>query len=168
MKRTLVAMLLLLALAGCATSDVAEQPSPTGVTAEPQPEATTTDRETVTEAVTSAATRCIRVSEDRLVVFAEQPESHTSFTHTNGYAVLSADFENVYMVAAEMVGTDIPADTFMVLATNDIEQLAPTFTVNSFGREFTMWPDADDPSAQTYIPESTDGVEEALACAQAA
>jgi hypothetical protein len=85
----------------------------------------------------------------------------------NGFAVKSADFEKVYMVAADIQGPGLEGnDDVGVWATNSLGAGGLTHAVDAVAQEFSDWGDADQTDAA--ITTSDDGVEQARSCAESA
>lgn len=84
---------------------------------------------------------------------------------SNGWAVKSNDFENVWFVAAQITGPNIaPNQAIGVWAiSGDPASPGLTYSVNSFAIEFSSWPDGSTTDAQTSM--SDDGAQQAYDCA---
>lgn len=81
-------------------------------------------------------------------------------TLSNGWAVKSDDFDNVFMVAAVITAPSV--DEVAVWATNSLDTAALIFAVDGMAQEFSDWGDADKTGAA--IRSSDHGVDEAKDC----
>jgi hypothetical protein len=150
-------VLLLLAcaalmLAACGGTDAAESDN----NREESPQATA--------APTTVTGRCKLVSSAVLNAIAEGLTVTGGGTLRNGYAVKSDDFSKVYMVAADIQGTDMEGDGEIgVWATNSLDGTGLIYAVDSLAKEFSDWGHGDTTDAN--ITASSDGVAEAKECA---
>jgi hypothetical protein len=83
----------------------------------------------------------------------------------NGQAVKSNDFQNVFMVAADLQGSGLGGTGDIgVWATNSLDPNAGiVMAVDGVAKEFSDWPDADKTTAAITL--GADGVSEAKRCA---
>jgi hypothetical protein len=106
--------------------------------------------------------RCIAVSAAKLESIL--PLSVAGGTLRNGWAVRSADYNEIWFLAAEM---DFPGGgegngQIGMWATGDLEPVVGFYSVNGFALEFSSW--ADGPASDAQLSMSDDGASEAEAC----
>jgi hypothetical protein len=82
---------------------------------------------------------------------------------TNGFTVRSEDFDEVFFVAAELVGADLDGEV-AVWATNRLDGTGSVFSVGGFANEFSDWGDGGATDANLSLDD--DGAEEAEDCAE--
>jgi hypothetical protein len=113
---------------------------------------------------TTVLGRCEKVSNAVLNAIAEGLTVTGGGTLRNGYAVKSDDFNKVYMVAADIQGSDMEGNGEIgVWATNSLDGHGSIFAVDGFAKEFSDWGHGDTTDAN--ITASSDGVAEAKECA---
>lgn len=83
---------------------------------------------------------------------------------TNGKAVRSNDFEKVYFVSAYLQGEGLSGTDIATFATNNLDGPAFVLAVDSYAKEFTVFPASDREGAQFYITLSDDGARESRDC----
>ena len=125
----------------------------------------TDDKKESVQTSTATSLECVHVSQRTLEALS------TGITETAGLsgkiaAVKAPDFKNVYFVAAQVSGTDVPERVIGVWSTNgDVtsETMATGFmSVNNYAKNFSDWGDASKGSGAIYDDEK--GVAEAAAC----
>lgn len=80
-------------------------------------------------------------------------------------SVKSADFENVYFVAGNLLGPGMGDGEIVVLATNKIDDIGIIMAVNEMAQSFFVWPDADSTDANMTMDD--DGAKAAESCTKA-
>ena len=108
------------------------------------------------------ATRCIEVSAAKLESIL--PLTVAGGTLRNGWAVRSADYNEIWFIAAEM---DFPGGgegngQIGMWATGDLEPVVGFFSVNGLALQFSSW--ADGPASDAQLSMSDDGASEAESC----
>lgn len=137
---------------------------------EPAEEATPNDRQKQAEATPdqakSAKAACEKASRKLLDAISTGLEvSGGGGRLSSGHIVKSADFEKVYMVAAEIDGPGLEDKGDVgVWATNSKSANGMVFAVDAVAQEFSDWGDGDKIDAQ--IDRSSHGVAEAKECAE--
>lgn len=144
-----------LLLAGCGGSDTADVDEPRAAaraTQAPAPVATP-----------ERSARCLDVDPAKLAALAEGAESDVGgLTFTDGAAVKSSDYGEVYMIAGRFNAPGVDGEVG-VWASNSLNAGEGVYmSVDGFAQQFTVWPDADTTDAN--ITQSADGVSEAREC----
>jgi hypothetical protein len=138
----------LFAIAGCGESDESSSGG-----AEPEQES-------------AAEPSCDRASKKLLNAIASGLEVDGGGKLRNGFIVRSGDFEEVYMVAADIQGPGMEGgDDIGVWATNSPQAEGVIYAVDAVAQEFSDWGDADKTDAG--ITQADDGVVQARSCAEA-
>jgi hypothetical protein len=119
-----------------------------------------------TERQDAPESRCVAVPKGLVDAIEEGLTVQGGGTLRNARAVKSEDFNNVYMVAAELQGAGLEgADDIGVWATNGLQAgEGLIFAVDAVAKEFSGWGDADRTDAQ--ITQAADGAQEAADCAR--
>ena len=89
---------------------------------------------------------CIPLSDSVLIAIASGEDDGVGMRPTVGYAIKSADFNNVYFMAVEFVATGIE-NQVGVWARNGIDT-GLILSVDGIAKSFTVWPDASKTDAQ--------------------
>jgi hypothetical protein len=115
-------------------------------------------------APTTVVGRCEKVSSAVLNAIAEGLTVTGGGTLREGYAVKSKDFNQVYMIAADIQGTGMEGNGEIgVWATNSLDGAGGIFAVDGVAKEFSDWGHGD--TTDAHITQSSDGVAEAKECA---
>ena len=150
----------LLLLAACGGSDSTDSSAAGDTAASAAPVATK-----AAPAATKAAksSRCETVSQALLDGIASGAEDGVGkLTLSNGAAVRSKDYSEVYLVAAKLTAPGVDGD-IGVWATNSLTAGGGLImSVDGFAKQFTVWPDADKTDAEISL--SADGYDEARDC----
>ena len=112
--------------------------------------------------------RCEEVSQAMLNLIEDQLTVDGGGSLRNGFAVKSEDYENVYMIAADIQGAGLDGDGQVgVWAANSLEPQGSLIilAVDGLAKEFSDWPDGDQTDAQLSLVD--DGVDEARDCVKA-
>jgi hypothetical protein len=142
---------LLVVLTGCGGTETAEGDN-------------RTESPQATAPATTVVGRCEKVSSALLNAIAEGLTMSGGGTLREGYAVKSKDFSKVYMVAADIQGTEMEGDNEIgVWATNSLDGSGLILAVDGLAKEFSDWGHGD--TTDVNITQSSDGVSEAKECA---
>lgn len=153
MRRLGLYFALTVALAACGASGG----STDDATSTPTPPATTEPTE-ATEATEPPSTRCESASAALVTAIESGLTVTGGGSLSNAVIVRSADFENVYFVAARIEGEGMDS-TVGVWATNGPDADGLIFSADALAREFSEWGDGPGFSS------SDDGFAEARDCA---
>jgi hypothetical protein len=149
--RFMIGVACVLTMVGCGGTDTTDSDNRTQSPQEPA-------------APTTVVGRCEKVSSAALNAIAEGLTVTGGGTLREGYAVKSKDFNQVYMVAADIQGTGMEGNGEIgVWATNSLDGSGSIFAVDRVAKEFSDWGHGDTTDAN--ITPSSDGVSEAKECA---
>ena len=133
---------------------------PTSTTASPSSSAPATAPRSTAPLATSG--RCIPVDRAMLNGIATGLDPLTTGVLSNGWAVKSSDYKNVYMIAAVFRGAGF--ENVGVWASNSLQPGGGLImAVDGYAQEFSDWGDGDKTDAR--IRSTDDGVSEAKKCA---
>lgn len=151
-RRSLAAALIPFALLTTACGGGGDTDTNTAPAAEPEP-----------VEVSPEPSRCMPVSPELLAAIASGVEEGVGeLTLTEGAAVKSDDYSEVYLVAGKLKAPGVDGD-IGVWATNSLTPgQGLTLAVDGFAQEFTVWPDGGKSSAE--VTQSADGYDEAREC----
>jgi hypothetical protein len=117
----------------------------------------------VAPSIVAQANRCSPASPALLSAISQGLTVQGGGTLQAGYTVKSADYEKVWMVAAEINGAGMDGVGDVGLwATNDLNGAGMIFAVDGMANEFSDWADGRATDAQLSI--SDDGASEAKEC----
>ena len=149
--RLMIGVACVLTMVGCGGTDATDSDNRTQSPQKPA-------------APTTVVGRCEKVSSALLNAIAEGLIVSGGGTLREGYAVKSKDFNQVYMVAADIQGTGMEGNSEIgVWATNSLDGSGLILAVDGLAKEFSDWGHGD--TTDAHITQSSDGVSEAKECA---
>jgi hypothetical protein len=132
MRRTALALLAGIALAGCASTSSTSGPA----TASPTAAATPTEQ----QPTPAATSRCETPSPQLVAAISDGLTITGGGSLRGAQAVRSADFEKVWFVSADLEGSGLEGDDEIATwSTNDLDGRGMIFSVNAVAREFSEW-----------------------------
>lgn len=131
----------------------------------PFPEGEDTPASVEVSASINGGSGCVAVDAALLAAIADGLTIDGGGSLRNGQAVKSADFENVYMIAADLQGPGLDGVADIgVWSSNSLDSGGGIIlAVDSIAQEFSSWPAGDTTSFN--VTSSAHGVAEARACA---
>lgn len=160
MKRSFVAVGLVLAVTACGGGSDSDSPDDTVAA----PEQAETEEPRPSPTPPARSKRCLDVEPAKLAAIAEGAEDGVGgITFSTGAAVKSKDYSQVFMIAGRFTVPGVKQPQVGIWASNALpagEGLL--LAVDGFAQEFTDWPDADKTDAKIGL--GADGTDEAKDC----